>query len=100
MIHVLAIITTQPGQRAAVLAAFRENAVHVRAEVGCIEYNATVDAEGSPAVYGDDAFIVIEKWATPADLKAHSAAPHMTAYAARTKALVKTRVIHVLTPVA
>ena len=98
MIHVLAIITTLPGQRAAVLSAFQENAVNVRAEVGCIEYGAAIDAEGSPAVYVEDTFIVIEKWATPADLKAHSAAPHMVAYAARTKPLVKTRVIHVLSP--
>jgi quinol monooxygenase YgiN len=98
MIHVLAIINTQPGQRAAVLAAFQENAVNVRAEVGCIEYTATIDAEGSPAVYGEETFIVIEKWATRDDLKAHSAAPHMAAYAKRTKPLVKTRVIHVLTP--
>jgi quinol monooxygenase YgiN len=98
MIHVLAIITALPGQRAAVLAAFQENAVNVRAEVGCLEYMATVDAEGSQAVYGDDTFIVIEKWATRDDLKAHSVAPHMAAYAKRTKPLLKTRVIHVLTP--
>ncbi|MEY4575731.1 MAG: hypothetical protein RL701_434 [Pseudomonadota bacterium] len=99
MIHVVAIITAQPGQRAALLAAFQENAPTVRAEVGCIEYVATVDAEGSPARYGDDSFAVIERWNTQADLKAHSTAPHMREYAAKTKALVKDRAIHVLTPV-
>jgi quinol monooxygenase YgiN len=99
MIHVIAIITAQPGQRAAMLAAFQENAVNVRGETGCIEYGATTDAEGSPASFGDDSFVVIEKWNTLADLKAHSAAPHMAAYAAKTKALLKGRVIHVLTPV-
>lgn len=98
MIHVLAIITAQPGQRAAVLAAFQDNAVNVRAEVGCIEYTATIDAEGSPATFGEDSFVVIEKWATLADLRAHSAAPHMAAYAARTKTQVKNRTVHVLTP--
>ena len=98
MIHVVAIITAQPGQRAALLAAFQENTVAVRAEVGCIEYAATLDAEGSPARFGEDAFVVIEKWSSLADLRAHSVAPHMKAYAAKTKELVKDRVIHLLTP--
>jgi quinol monooxygenase YgiN len=31
-------------------------------------------------------------------LKAHAAAPHMTAYAAKMKDLIASRVIHVLTP--
>ncbi|MBX9593618.1 MAG: antibiotic biosynthesis monooxygenase, partial [Roseomonas sp.] len=38
MIHVLAIITTKPGMRDAVLEAFRANRPAVHAEDGCIEY--------------------------------------------------------------
>jgi quinol monooxygenase YgiN len=98
MIHVLAIITAKPGQREAVLAAFRANMPAVLAEEGCIEYGPAVDAEGSPAQFGEDAFVVIEKWASPEALKAHAAAPHMAAYGAKTRDLVASRVIHVLTP--
>ena len=39
---------------------------------------------------------MVEKWASLAHLKAHGAAPHMAAYAARTKDLIASRVIHVL----
>ncbi|MEK9776872.1 MAG: antibiotic biosynthesis monooxygenase, partial [Quisquiliibacterium sp.] len=35
MIHVLAIITAKPGQRAAILQAFRDNMPAVHAEQGC-----------------------------------------------------------------
>ena len=98
MIHVIAVITTQPGQRATLLRAFHENTAAVRAEVGCIEYTAVVDREGTPAPYGADTFVVVEKWQTIEDLRAHAAAPHMVAYSQRTKELVKERAIHVLTP--
>ena len=98
MIHVVAVITTQPGQRATVLRAFAENAAAVRAEVGCIEYTAVVDHDGTPAPYGADTLVVVEKWQTIENLRAHAAAPHMVAYAQKTKELVKERAIHVLTP--
>jgi quinol monooxygenase YgiN len=102
MIHVVAIITALPGQRAAVLAAFQANVPAVRAEEGCIEYTATVDAAAWPASkgsFGADTFVVVEKWASAAALQAHAAAPHMLAYGAATKALVASRLIHVLEPV-
>lgn len=101
MIHVLAIITARSGQRDAVLEAFRANVPTVRAEQGCIEYGATVDAEGVGGFQtkvGADTFIVVEKWASLDALKAHAAAPHMTAYAAKTKPMIASRVIHVLSP--
>lgn len=102
MIHVVAVITTQPGQRSKVLQAFNANAVTVRAEAGCIEYVATVDARGmpaSPGSFGEDTFVVVEKWADLASLQAHAAAPHMKAYAAQVKELTAKRLIHVLEPV-
>ena len=101
MIHVVAIITAHPGQRAQVLEAFLANTAAVRAEDGCIEYVATVDAQGmpaSPGTLGDDTFVVVEKWASLAALQAHAAAPHMKAYAASVKELMAKRVIHVLEP--
>jgi quinol monooxygenase YgiN len=101
MIHVIAVITAKPGQRDAILAAFRANMPSVHAEKGCIEYGPAIDAEGFGAIqtaFGPDTFVVIEKWATADDLKAHAAAPHMAAYGAKVKDLIQTRVVHVLSP--
>ena len=50
------------------------------------------------AQVGADSFVVIEKWASIDALKAHGAAPHMAAYAAKVKDLLAGRVIHVLAP--
>ncbi len=101
MIHVLAVITAKPGQRETVLQAFRANVPAVLAEQGCIEYGAVVDMANGPAFqanYGADTFVVIEKWENMDALKAHGAAPHMAAYAARTKELLASRAIHILSP--
>jgi quinol monooxygenase YgiN len=100
MIHVVAIITANPGQREAVLQAFRANVPAVHAEDGCIEYGATVDAEagGFQTKFGADTFVVIEKWASIDALKAHAASPHMAAYAAKTRPMIAKRLVHVLTP--
>ena len=101
MIHVLAVITAQPGKRAEVLKAFNANVPAVRAEKGCIEYGAAVDAEGAPSLqtkYGPDTFVVVEKWESLDALRAHAQAPHMAAYAAKVKDLLASRVIHILQP--
>jgi quinol monooxygenase YgiN len=101
MIHVLAIITAKPGQREAILRAFRANIPAVRAERGCIEYGPAIDADGMGGFQtkvGPDSFVVIEKWDDTDALKAHAAAPHMAAYAAKVKDMIASRVIHVLSP--
>jgi quinol monooxygenase YgiN len=101
MIHVIAIITTKPGQRDAVLAAFRANMPAVHAEKGCIEYVPVIDTPGMGKMQtpiGPDSFMVVEKWATAADLAAHAAAPHMAAYSAKVKDHLAGRVIHILSP--
>ena len=102
MIHVLALITTKPGMRDEVLDAFRANVPAVHAEEGCIEYAAAIDSEGIgpfQTQLGADTFVVVEKWDSAEALKAHAASPHMAAYGARTKDLLASRVIHVLSPV-
>jgi quinol monooxygenase YgiN len=99
MIHVLAMITAKPGKRAEILQSFHANIPAVLAEDGCIEYGPAIDAEGIGAIQtklGPDSFVVIEKWASAAALAAHGAAPHMAAYGAKTRELVASRVIHVL----
>ena len=101
MIHVLAVITAKPGKRDAILKEFRANMPTVHAEKGCLEYGPAVDAEGMGGFqtkFGPDTFVVIEKWESPDALKAHAAAPHMAAYAAKTKDMIASRVIHVLSP--
>jgi quinol monooxygenase YgiN len=99
MIHVVAIITAKPGNRDAILAAFRANIPAVHAEAGCIEYGPAIDAEGVgpfQTKFGPDTFLVIEKWESLDHLKAHAASPHMAAYGAKTKDLIATRTVHVL----
>jgi len=101
MIHVLAFITAKPGMRDSVLEAFRANVPNVRAEQGCIENGAAVDAEPAlkfQTAFGPDAFVVVEKWESLDALKAHAAAPHMAAYAAKTKDMLASRTIHILSP--
>src|SRR5215472_2389560 len=101
MIHVLAVITAKPGQRDAILREFRANMPAVRAEKGCIEYGPAIDADGVggfQAKFGPDTFVVIEKWESLDALKAHAAAPHMAAYGAKTKEMIASRTIHVLSP--
>jgi quinol monooxygenase YgiN len=97
MIHVIAVLTAHPGQREALLAVFRANIPAVLAEEGCIEYVPVVDAPGSPAPLGPDAFMVVEKWASFEALKAHAASPHMVEYGRASAHLTADLVIHVLT---
>ncbi len=99
MIHVVAVITAKPGMRETILQAFRANVPAVRAEQGCIEYQAVVDADNAlpfQTRIGPDTFMVIEKWATMDALKAHAAAPHMAAYGAKTREHVAVRTVHIL----
>jgi quinol monooxygenase YgiN len=101
MIHVIAVVTAKPGKRAEVLEHFRANVPAVRAEKGCIEYGAAIDADPALPVqtkYGQDAFVVVEKWESMDALSAHAVAPHMKAYGAKTKDLLASRVIHILSP--
>lgn len=101
MLHVLAFITARPGQREAVLRAFRANMPTVHSEDGCIEYGPAIDEQGfggSQSELGPDTFVVIEKWESADALRAHAAAPHMAEYAKIAGDLIESRVIHVLSP--
>src|SRR5438034_10125253 len=101
MIHVIAVITARPGKREAILQAFRANVPAVRAEKGCIEYGAAIDAGNALPVqkeYGEHTFLAIEKWESMDALKAHAAAPHMAAYGAKTRDLIASRVLPIPSP--
>jgi quinol monooxygenase YgiN len=102
MIHVIAVITAKPGMRASILQAFHDNLPTVKAERGCIEYGAVIDAEKALAFqtkYGPDTFVAIEKWESMDAVKAHAASAHMVAYAAKTKEMIASRLVHILSPV-
>jgi quinol monooxygenase YgiN len=101
MIHVIAVVTAKPGMRESILQHFRANVPAVRAEKGCIEYGAAVDADPALPIqtkYGADTFVVVEKWESMGALKAHGAAPHMAAYAAKVKDMIASRAIYILSP--
>ena len=101
MIHVIAFVTAKPGMREEVLREFHANRPNVLAEKGCIEYAPATDAEGAGPIQSPldpDTFAVIEKKESLEALKAHAAAPHMAAYAAKTRDKLAERVIRVLSP--
>ena len=102
MIRVVAVITANPGRREELVAAFRANVPNVRAEKGCIEYAGHIDAgDIGPfqAQFGPDTLVVLESWASAEALRDHAAAPHMKSYAQRTKDLIASRAIHVLSAI-
>ncbi len=99
MIHVVAVVTTKPGRREAVLTAFRANLPAVRAEAGCLQYVPVVDvpdAGRAQTKLGHDSFMVVEQWESAEALGAHAASPHMAAYGASVKEMVASLVVHVL----
>ena len=99
MINVVAVITAKQGKRSELLMAFNANCPTVHAEDGCIEYVATVDADGFGNIqtkYGEDTFVVIEKWQSKDHLMAHAASDHMKTYAQKTKDLIAERKIYIL----
>jgi quinol monooxygenase YgiN len=99
MLHVFAVITTKPGQRAAVLSLFHDNLAAVRAEAGCISYDPVIDVPDFGAMQtplGPDSFGVIERWEDAQALKAHAAAPHMVEYGRLAGPMIASRTIHVL----
>ncbi|MGI9401432.1 MAG: putative quinol monooxygenase [Rhizobiaceae bacterium] len=101
IVHVVAIITTKSGQREKVLEEFRKVVPAVHAEDGCIEYGPVVDADNVgdfQTNFGENTFVVVEKWESAAALAAHIKTPHMAEYASKVRDLLAGRAIHVLSP--
>jgi quinol monooxygenase YgiN len=101
VIHVIAYIKTRPGARDEVLRAVLDNTPAVRAEAGCLLYEASIDATDAPpfqAPVGPDTVVVIEQWEGREALLAHTRTEHMRAYGERTKPHVLERQIHILSP--
>ncbi|MEZ6064180.1 MAG: putative quinol monooxygenase [Planctomycetaceae bacterium] len=101
MIHVIATVQINPGQRAAFLAEFRKIVEDVRAEAGCIEYGPAVDFESRIPVQAEprpDVVTIIEKWESSEALSDHLRAPHMVTYRERVRDLVKWVDLRILEP--
>ena len=101
MVHVVATITLAAGKREAFLKEFKALVPAVLAEQGCIEYGPTIDLATSVPVQPpvrEDVVTVIEKWENVPALEAHLVAPHMLAYRAKVKDLVKATQVLVLQP--
>lgn len=101
MIHVIATLTTVPGKRDQLIAAFKELAPKVHAEQGCIEYGAAVDVAtpiGAQQPLRDDVLMVVEKWESISALEAHLAAPHMEEFRASMGEVITDISLQILTP--
>lgn len=101
MIHVIAAITTAPGKREDLIAAFRDLIPLVRAEQGCIEYGTAVDLEtsiGPQEPLRPDTLVVVEKWESLAALEAHLAIDHMIAHREKTSEFVTDISLQILEP--
>ncbi len=102
IIHVIAVITTNPGKRADVLELFNANVPAVLAEEGCIAYEATTDTENAGPMqtqFGPDTFVVVEQWSDMEALHAHARSAHMKTYSQNTDEMLANRAIHILSPV-
>ena len=101
MIHVVATIEVQDGQRDAFLKHFHELVPKVLAEEGCLEYGPTVDLETNLSAQPPlqpNVVTVIEKWTELPALEKHLMAPHMVEFRGSVKDLLVETKVHVLTP--
>jgi quinol monooxygenase YgiN len=99
MVHVFALYKAHPGMRAKVFEILRANTPAVKAEPGCVEYFASIDAKEAPGLQtpmGEDGFIVYECWADMNAFNAHANAPHVITYRDNTRALIAMRTVHVM----
>jgi quinol monooxygenase YgiN len=81
-IRVVAVLTAQDGKADELLAGWPDLAAKVRAEDGCLGYDLHRGLGGS------NTFVVLERWASPAALKAHGASQHMKEFGARARGLL------------
>ncbi|HCK09087.1 MAG TPA: antibiotic biosynthesis monooxygenase [Candidatus Latescibacteria bacterium] len=101
MIHVIATITCNDGNRDAFIDEFKQNVPDCLAEDGCIAYGPTVDVDSGISAQGalrTNVVTVVEQWESLDALTAHLAAPHMATYREKVKDLVAGVTLQVLEP--
>ncbi len=97
MVNVFARAEMKPGCQEKYLDLLRANIPTVRAEAGCIRYEACLDTD--PATRGSFVTIV-ESWESEAALKAHLATPHMAAFRKAAGELRCSNVVCAVEPIA
>ena len=90
MIHVVARIQLKPGMLPPFLLEFRELAVLVRQEAGCMDYFPARDVRTGMETqeYSLDAVTIFEKWSDRRALEAHLRSGHMRSFQDRIKDMV------------
>jgi quinol monooxygenase YgiN len=96
MIHVIAVVTAKPGRRAELIKELEAIIPLQRAEEGFVEVSLTMDSCGSKDRFGDDAFVMLEKWNSRETFEAHLATPHLRSYNEQIRDRVANVAIHVL----
>ncbi len=96
MIHVIAVVTAKPGRQAELIKELEAIIPLQRAEPGFVEVSLTMDADGTRDRFGDDAFVMIEKWESRETFEAHLATPHLRSYNEQIRERVANIAIHVL----
>lgn len=98
MIYVIAWIRTKEGKLQDYLKLFRETAVTVRKEKGCLQYIVAVDIDsGLPIqIFEKNVATILEKWESPEALRDHLASPHMKAHMEKEKDFVEAAAVKVL----
>ena len=91
MINVIAVIQVKSGKNEEFLNIFNAMVPAVRAEDGCLAYQATSDVEfGSPLqVIVPNSYTIVEKWNSIEALKAHFAQPHMADFIDKTADIIE-----------
>ncbi len=82
MIYVIATIDLKAGRKDAYLDILRRNIPNVRAEKGCLNYEATVDVDSGIPIQDElreNAVTIVEAWESLDDLHTHLKTPHMLA---------------------
>lgn len=82
IVHVVARLVPRPGKAEELATAFQEILTEVRAEPGCLLYDAH-ESRDTPGV-----IVMLESWADQAALDAHGRAPALTRLSARFDALL------------
>lgn len=101
VICVIASVALRPSTLDRYLAELTAVAAQVRAEAGCIEYCPVIDVASGlkPQIpLRPNTVTIVERWASLEALAAHSIAPHMQAFRARSAEYVLDTSLQVLEP--